>query len=141
VVKYNLSTNLTGQTLYFKFQSFNVFGGGLESLASCAVYTFVPTGSSSDPIAAQLATGIALDLGEVIAAPTLSDDFGSVTVTASGAVDLGQVATSPHPIAVQLLTPINPLSLGNITTYPTVFDDFGSVADAAVDVIALGTVP
>ena len=141
VVKYNLPTSLTGQTLYFKFQSFNVFGGGLESLATCAVYTFVPTGSSSDPIAAQLATGIALDLGQVIASPTLSDDFGTVTVTASGAVDLGQVATSPHPIAVQLLTPINPLSLGSTTTYPTVFDDFGSVADAVVDVIALGTVP
>ena len=142
VVKYNLPTNLTGVTLFFKFQSFNVFGGELEALSSCQVYTFTPSGSSSHPIAAQLATGIALDLGQVIAAPTLSDDFGQVAGDpVTGALDLGQVAISPHPIAVQLLTPINPLNLGSTTTYPTVFDDFGSVADAVVDVIALGTVP
>ena len=59
VVKYNLPPNLAGQTLYFKFQSFNVFGGGIEDLSTCAVYTFTPSGGSSDPIAAQLSSGIA----------------------------------------------------------------------------------
>ncbi len=141
VVKYSLPASLVGVPLYFKFQSFNVFGGGLEALSACQVYTFTPTGTVGDPIAAQLLSGIPLDLGQVIAAPTLSDDFGLVTGAVAGVVDLGQVAIAPHPIAVQLLAPINPLSLGNISTYPTVFDDFGSVADAVVDVIALGTVP
>jgi hypothetical protein len=140
MVKYSLPSSLVGVPLYFKFQSFNVFGGGLQDLSTCAVYTFTPTGTVS-PIATQLLSGIPLDLGQVIAAPTLADDFGQVTAPVLGVVDLGQVATVSHPIAVQLLTPINPLSLGNITTYPTVFDDFGSVADAVVDVINLGTVP
>ena len=141
VVKYSLPANLVGVTLYFKFQSFNVFGGGLQDLSTCAVYVFTPAGTVSDPIAAQLLSGIPLDLGQVIAAPTLADDFGQVTAAVSGVVDLGQVAIAAHPIAVQLLAPINPLSLGSIPTYPTVFDDFGSVADAVVDVINLGTVP
>jgi hypothetical protein len=140
MVKYSLPASLVGVPLYFKFQSFNVFGGGLQDLSTCAVYTFTPTGTTS-PIAAQLLSGIPLDLGQVIAAPTLADDFGQVTAPVLGVVDLGQVAAVAHPIAAQLLTPINPLSLGNITTYPTVFDDFGSIADAVVDVIALGTVP
>jgi hypothetical protein len=142
VVKYNLPTSLVGVPLYLKFQSFNVFGGGLEALSACQAYTFTPAGNATHPIGAQLLTGVPLDLGQVIAAPTLADDFGGVSGDpVTGSVDLGQVATSPHPIATQLLTPINPLSLGSVTTYPTVFDDFGSVADAAVDVIALGTVP
>ena len=36
-----------GQTLYFKFQSFNVFGGGLEDLSTLTVYTFTPAGAGS----------------------------------------------------------------------------------------------
>lgn len=42
-----------GKTIYFKFTSFNVFGGGEESLASVTAYTYVPTGW-----AAQLLPGI-----------------------------------------------------------------------------------
>ena len=90
VVKYTLPANLFGQTLYFKFQSFNIFGSGLESLASCSVYTYTPTGAGgNDPIAAQLLTGIALDLGQVTAAAAVSDDFGSVTAGVIQTVNLG----------------------------------------------------
>jgi hypothetical protein len=42
VVKYSLPTSLVGVPLYFKFQSFNVFGGGLEALSACQVYTPSP---------------------------------------------------------------------------------------------------
>ena len=51
-------SNLAGLTLYFKFQSFNVFGAGAQELSACAVYTYTPTGST-DPIAAQIASGMA----------------------------------------------------------------------------------
>ena len=85
--------------LSFKFQSFNIFGGGTQELSVCVVYTYTPTlassssGSSSpstasDPIAAQLASGFALDLGSVVAGPTLADDFGGVGATVTGVVDL-----------------------------------------------------
>ncbi len=141
VLRYDLPANLAGQTLYFKFQSFNVFGGGLQDLSTCAVYTFnTPAAPVSHPIAAQLATGFPLDLGQVQSAPTLADDFGQITDAVSGSVDLGAVAiTTSHPIMAQLL--IGSQDLGTITSAVTVSDDFGSVSDAVVQSVNLGTVP
>jgi hypothetical protein len=138
VVKYNLPSNAAGQNLYFKFQSFNVFGGGIQDLSTCAVYTFTPTASGADPIIAQLATGFALDLGQVNSAPTLSDDLGAVTASVGGGVDLGQVAPS-NPIAAQLASGLL-LDLGQVSASPTLSDDFGLVGDAVAGTIDLGQV-
>ncbi|MGP8231523.1 MAG: hypothetical protein ACLQL2_02510 [Methylovirgula sp.] len=64
VFKYVLPNSYIGQPLYLKFQSFNIFGGGLQDLSDCAAYTFSPAGAgSADPIAAQLASGLPTDLG------------------------------------------------------------------------------
>ena len=140
VIQYTLPANFAGQTLYLKFQSFNVFGGGAEDLSTCTVYTFVASAVLADPIFAQLQTGFALDLGQVTAAPTVADDFGSVTAAPISTLDLGSVAvTVTHPIAVQLLSG-TALDLGLTTSAVTVSDDFGSTNDAVVDVIDLGTV-
>jgi hypothetical protein len=140
VVRYTLPANFAGQTLYFKLQSFNVFGGGAEDLSTCAVYTFTPSLTLTDPILAQLETGFALDLGQVDAAPTLADDFGPITAVVTGGVDLGAVAvTVTHPIAVQLLS-LTSLDLGQTTSAVTATDDFGSTNDAVVDAIDLGAV-
>ena len=91
VTTYNLPANYIGQTLYFKLQSFNVFGAGVQDLSTCAVYTFTPAGAGvADPIAAQLSGGMPLDLGFVNLTPALSDDFGTAGPGAvSGALDLG----------------------------------------------------
>lgn len=90
VVKYDLPSNLIGMTLYFKFQSFNVFGGGLQDLSTCAVYSYAPVGEGVvDPIAAQLASGIPLDLGPVASGAIVFDDFGPVTGVALDVIDLG----------------------------------------------------
>jgi hypothetical protein len=141
VIRYALPANFAGLTLYFKFQSFNVFGGGAEDLSTLAVYSFVPTVAAGDPIFAQLQTGFALDLGQVTDAPTLADDWGSVATEATSSLDLGAVSvTVVHPIAVQLLSG-TPLDLGLPTGAATVFDDFGSINDSGADVIDLGTVP
>ena len=35
-----------GATIYLKFQSFNVFGGGLQSLGDCVAYSYTVTGSA-----------------------------------------------------------------------------------------------
>ena len=141
----------------------------LEDLSTLTVYTFTPAGAgsggstgggsggsgggggggsgggagggSSDPIAAQLLSGFALDLGSVTAGPTLSDDFGSVTGSPLSIIDLGSVGNNPHPIAAQILAGDSPLNLGMSTTFPTIADNFGSVVDPVVDVLNLGTVP
>jgi Putative phage tail protein len=90
IVKYDLPANLVGQTLYFKFQSFNVFGGGVQDLSTCSVYTYAPTGAGvPDPIAAQLKSGIALDLGQISASAAVYDDFGSVAGAILDLVNLG----------------------------------------------------
>jgi hypothetical protein len=141
VIRYDLPANFAGQTLYFKFQSFNVFGGGAQELSTCSAYTFTPNATATDPIFTQLETGFALDLGQVISAPTLSDDFGSVTTAASASLDLGPVAvTVTHPIAQQLLS-ATPLDLGLTTGALTVSDDFGSTNDAVGQAIDLGALP
>jgi hypothetical protein len=143
VVKYDLPTNLEGRTLWFKFQSFNVMGGGGQDLSDCVAYSFnVPAPPVEHPIAAQLLTGFPLDLGQVSSAPTVADDFGSVASDpVVDLIDLGTISvTVTHPIGAQLLTG-TPVDLGLITGAVTVSDDFGSTNDSVVDVIALGTVP
>lgn len=45
IFKYVLPSQYIGQTLYFKFQSYNVFGGGLQDLADCVAYIYTPSGS------------------------------------------------------------------------------------------------
>jgi len=160
VARYDLPANFIGQTLYFKFQSFNVFGQGAQDLSTCAVYAFSPQYASTvvtspppnntppptppfpqgDPIAAQLLTGFALNLGSiaVIATAAYNDNFGSVTVSASSpTINLGAVSPGlAHPIATQIYAqitgsppPYGAISLGLVTDYPTAVDIFGSVAD------------
>ena len=65
----------------------------MQSLSTCTVYTYTPTGAgSADPIADQLASGMPLDLGFVNLAPALADDFGTVGPGAVlGTLDLGIV--------------------------------------------------
>ncbi len=142
VGRFDLPANLAGKQLFFKFQSFNPLGGGLQDLSTCTVYTYAATAPASpNPIFAQLQTGFPLDLGRVVDTPTLSDDFGSVAVAASASLDLGGIVVPVvHPIAAQLLLG-SPVDLGLTTGAMTVSDDFGSTNDAVVDVINLGTVP
>lgn len=139
IFKYDLPANYIGQTIYLKFQSFNVFGSGLQDLATCAAYAYVPSGSgTSDPIMAQLATGIALDLGLVTQTPaTVSGDLGAIAGAVFDGIDLGQV--SSDPITAQLLTGL-PLDLGLVTQIPPVASgDLGALIGPIIDTINLGT--
>ena len=90
VVQHPLQSQYIGQTLYFKFQSFNVFGGGGEALSSCIAYTYVPTGAAlADPIATQLLGGFPVDLGNVTTTASVLDDFGNAVTASSAVIDLG----------------------------------------------------
>lgn len=46
IFKYDLPAEYIGKTLYLKFQSYNGFGGGVEDLADCVAYSYVPTGAA-----------------------------------------------------------------------------------------------
>jgi len=90
VVKYNLPQQYIGVALYFKFQSFNVFGAGLESLSTCPAYTYTPSGNGAlNPIWAELETGFPVNLGSVADSVIVSDNFGSVTAPVIYSLSLG----------------------------------------------------
>ena len=94
VVQYNLPDTWIGVQLHFKFQSFNVFGAGVEDLSTCAAYAYTPNGSGAlGPVAQALLVGTNLDFGNVIASATETDDWGSAAVSSIAEIDLGNVTS------------------------------------------------
>ncbi|MGD0722269.1 MAG: phage tail protein [Roseiarcus sp.] len=90
IVRADLPANFLGQALILKFQSVNVFGGGVQNLSTCVAYSYTPSGAgSASPIAAQLAGGLPVDLGGVGATAAVLDDFGSTLGALTSAIDLG----------------------------------------------------
>lgn len=66
IFKYTLPTQYIGKTLYFKFQSYNVFGGAVQDLSTCATYTYTPAGSGYGTAAGgapAAPTGLSLSAG------------------------------------------------------------------------------
>jgi hypothetical protein len=94
VVKYDLPAGYIGQLLYFKFQSFNIFGAGTQSLASCAAYSYTPSGVGAlGPVAQSLAAGTSLDYGLVGASVSETDDFGDLSSPYVTTIDLGNLTS------------------------------------------------
>ena len=92
VVQYNLPTTWIGVPLFFKFQSFNVFGAGVEDLSTCTAYPYTPNGSGAlGPVTQALLVGTNLDFGNVTATATETDDWGSASIAPVAEIDLGAV--------------------------------------------------
>jgi hypothetical protein len=93
IVKYDLPATWIGVPLYFKFQSFNVFGAGVQDLSTVAVYAYTPTGAGAiGPATQALQIGTSLDYGVVTANVTDSEDWGFGVATAPTVfIDLGSV--------------------------------------------------
>jgi hypothetical protein len=91
IFKYNLPAQYIGRTLYIKLQSFNVFGGGAETLSACTAYTYTPGGAAYDhPVARAWTTGAPMDMGSVAATAGPLDDYGTpFTLTIEVDADLG----------------------------------------------------
>jgi hypothetical protein len=47
ILKVAMDPNWIGKTLYFKFPSFNTFGGGVQSLSDAAPYAYAPVGTGN----------------------------------------------------------------------------------------------
>lgn len=93
VVQYNLPSTWIGVPLYFKFQSFNVFGAGMQALSTCSVYNYTPTGSSMiGPVTQALIIGTNLDFGNATNPLTEYEDWGgNVLISPFVNVDLGNI--------------------------------------------------
>jgi Putative phage tail protein len=91
ILKYAVPNAEIGQTIYLKFQSFNIFGGGLQDLSSCTAYSYTVSGAGLlGAVASALAAGTPMDFGAVAgSAISKADDFGSATAAVTSVVDLG----------------------------------------------------
>jgi len=94
ILRYDLSTTQIGQTVYLKFQSYNIFGGAVQDLSTCIAYTHRIQGVGSvGPVAASLAMGAPLDFGRVVQAVSETDDFGDLSSQVTSIIDLGAVSS------------------------------------------------
>ncbi len=91
IFKYDLPSQYVGREIYMKLQSFNVFGGGVQNIATCTAYTYTPTGIAIDhPVARSWMTATPMDMGSVTTASGVEDDFGTpFTLGVELDVDLG----------------------------------------------------
>jgi hypothetical protein len=79
-----------GRELYLKLQSFNVFGGGLQDISTCTVYTYTPVGSGVfGPVAQALSLGLNLDYGLASAGVNEGDEFGLASDPLVNIIDMG----------------------------------------------------
>ncbi|MFH6786328.1 MULTISPECIES: phage tail protein [Methylobacterium] len=89
VFRYTLPAAYVGVPISLKLQSFNVFGGAVQDLATCVAYTYTPVGSGRmGPVAEALAVGNPVDLGIASQVAAQADDFG--------------LASDPYPIFIDL---------------------------------------
>ncbi len=99
ILRYDVSTAQIGQTVYLKFQSYNIFGGGLQDLSTCVAYTHKIEGVGAvGPVTASLAIGAPLDFGLVVQPVAETDDFGDLSSQVTAIIDLGspfQLTPSP----------------------------------------------
>jgi hypothetical protein len=96
LLTYDIPNAQIGSTVTLKFQSFNIFGGGLEDVSTCVAYPHTLQGTGmTGPVASALAVGAALDYGHVSGdAIGESDDFGTVSSPATTIIDLGNVTSN-----------------------------------------------
>jgi hypothetical protein len=90
VFRYSVPAAYIGTQLTLKLQSFNIFGGAVQDLATCAAYTVTPIGSGRfGPLAEALAIGSSTDLGRASQAAAREDDFGLASDPYPNFLDLG----------------------------------------------------
>ena len=90
ILQYDIATAQIGQGIYLKFQSFNIFGCGLQDLSTCVAYPYTIQGTgATGPVAAALAVGASMDFGLVNQTVAERDDFGSISSPVTLVIDLG----------------------------------------------------
>ncbi|MBB4200683.1 hypothetical protein CCR94_21525 [Rhodoblastus sphagnicola] len=94
ILQYDVTAAHIGQMVYLKFQSYNIYGGGVEDLSTCAAYTHTIQGLGAiGPVTATLAVGVPMDFGLVNQAVAETDDFGSVQSAVTTIIDLGALSS------------------------------------------------
>ncbi len=101
VFKYTLPDADIGVPLTLKFQSYNIWAGGLQDLSTCTAYPFTPVGSGLfGPTAAEIATGTSFDEGLASAAAAQADDYGLASDPYASPLDDGLASDLAQSLAV-----------------------------------------
>ena len=101
VFKYTLPSAYIGTTLTLKFQSFNIWGGGVQDLSTCAAYTIKPIGSGLfGPTAQEIATGTSFDESLASQPATQTDDYGLASDPYTDPLDEGFASDLAVSLAV-----------------------------------------
>ncbi|MGH6834928.1 MAG: phage tail protein [Methylocella sp.] len=81
IFSYPLPAAMIGVPLFLKFQSFNIFGQGIEDLSECTAYSYTPTGAGSPigPVTQSLLNGASLDFRHASEIVSEKDQWGIVT--------------------------------------------------------------
>ena len=99
--KYPLPAAAIGAALSLKFQSFNIYGGGVQDLSTCVAYPVTPIGSGLfGPTAQEIATGTSFDEGLASQPVSQSDDYGLASDPFSQGVDEGLASELVQSLAV-----------------------------------------
>jgi hypothetical protein len=121
MLQVNLPKDYVGRTVYLKFPSFNVYGGGLEDISTVTRYTYVPVGpvySIAGPGAVTLAdttgAGVTISLTASWGAST-GPDLASYEVQFS--VDGGSTWTGPDVVVGASATTYTLTSAAPVTHY------------------------
>ena len=92
--EYTLPLADVGDTLYLKFQSFNIMGGGIQDLAACSVYVYSAAGLGViGPVTSTLLLGMPMDYGLASALVSEKDDWGDCSSSVTATIDLGNVTS------------------------------------------------
>ena len=99
--KYLLPAAYIGVPLSLKFQSFNIYGGGVQDLSTCVAYPVTPIGSGLfGPTAQEISTGTSFDEGLASQPVTQSDDYGLASDPYTQGVDEGLASELVQSLAV-----------------------------------------
>lgn len=94
--KYAYPSNLVGQTISVKLQSFNKFGGALQDLSGVSPTSYLLTGAGinpiDNPIITALAGGSSQDWGIVGTSVIGAADFAPVAIATGLTINLGTLA-------------------------------------------------
>ena len=99
--KYALPTASIGTRLTLKFQSFNIYGGATQDLATCTAYPVTPVGSGLfGPTAQEIATGTSFDEGLASQPAAQADDYGLASDPYTSPLDEGLASDGASALAV-----------------------------------------
>ncbi|MEI9917100.1 MAG: phage tail protein [Methylovirgula sp.] len=118
IFKQTYQPDQIGQTLYFKFQSFNTLGGGLQPIEDCATYSYTLTGLGlAGPVAIPQNLRLAFDNDFAeLTWDTVNDSRGQVTYV----IKQGPTASTAQTVGSTILPPFKVTTPGTYWVFASV---------------------